>query len=239
MRELEVVPKTADQPAKKQKKPRMKLRTSGLARFVLGPVGRWLIIVFGLFVIAGLVIPRALDGEPDRAEPVPSRCGSCRRCMDACPAGAIVSPGVVDVARCLQGFAARPDALPAEVMARWGARLYGCQDCQSVCPHNVGVTTGNHPVLGEIGPSVSLRWFLAQDGAGLGSLFHGTAMGMSWISKDALVRNALVAAGNSGSAGLASSVAPFVGSSSPAISAAAAWALGRISGKGAPGVGKS
>jgi len=56
MRESEVVPKTADRPAKNQKKQRMKLRTSGLARFVLGPVGRWLIILSGLLVIAGLAV---------------------------------------------------------------------------------------------------------------------------------------------------------------------------------------
>src|SRR5215471_11375110 len=55
MRELGVVPKTADQPSK-PKQPKMKLRTSGLARFVLGPVGRTLIIAFAVFMIAGLSV---------------------------------------------------------------------------------------------------------------------------------------------------------------------------------------
>src|SRR5438552_6416483 len=55
MRESLVVPKTAEHPPK-PKQPKMKLRTSGLARFVLGPVGRWLIIVCSVFVIAGLAV---------------------------------------------------------------------------------------------------------------------------------------------------------------------------------------
>jgi epoxyqueuosine reductase len=188
-----------------------------------------------LFVIAGMVIPRALDNEAALPDPVASRCGSCRRCMDACPTGAIVGPGLVERARCLQHLAARPEVLPPEVMAKWGRRLYGCQDCQSVCPQNRGLAEGSHSALGDIGPSVSLRWFLSQDGARRKALFQGTTMGMSWISKEALVRNALVAAGNSGNARLSDSVSPFVTGGSAAVSTAAAWALERMSGKGTPG----
>ena len=182
-----------------------------------------------LFVIAGLVIPAALHNEAAPGE-LPQRCGSCRQCMDACPTGAILRPGVVDRSRCLQDHAARADVLAPEVMEKRGARLYGCQDCQSVCPHNKGLAREGPPALGEIGPSVSLRWFLSLDGARVQALFRGTTMGMSWISRDALVRNAIIAAGNSGNGALVDCVEPFVASSSAAVSRAASWALERMSG---------
>jgi epoxyqueuosine reductase len=186
-----------------------------------------------LFVIAGLVIPAALRDEPAVEKPLAGRCGSCRRCMDACPTGAIVRPGVVERARCLQDHAARAEVLSPEMMGKWGARLYGCQDCQSVCPHNKGLAEEGPNALGEIGPSVSLRWFLSLDGARVQAFFRGTAMGMSWISKDALLRNAILAAGSSRNAALVDCVAPFASSGSRALSEAASWALGTIVSAGA------
>ena len=175
-----------------------------------------------LFVIAGAVIPASLSGFADPT-PSPTHCGSCRRCIEACPTRAIRSPGIVDRSLCLQGLAASADALPPDVMEKWGARLYGCQVCQSVCPHNSGPLEEAPAADGEVGPSVSLRWFLSQDAPSLQRLFHGTTMGLSWISKEALLRNAIVAAGNSRYGGLRESVEPFVGNASPALNAAARW----------------
>jgi len=181
-----------------------------------------------LFVIAGAVIPATLSDVSTLAPPLPNQCGSCRRCIEACPTGAIVSPGIVDTRRCLQAFAGREEALPRDVMEKWGTRLYGCQACQSVCPHNRGPLEEGPEAVGEIGPSVSLRWFLSLDGTRVKELFQGTSMGLSWISKAALVRNALVAAGNSGSGALRASVAPFLNSQSPVLREAARWAIERM-----------
>ena len=64
-----------------------------------------------LFVIAGAVIPASLSGFADPT-PSPTHCGSCRRCIEACPTRAIRSPGIVDRSLCLQGLAASADALP-------------------------------------------------------------------------------------------------------------------------------
>ena len=181
-----------------------------------------------LFVIAGAVIPAALPGASTPATPLSNRCGSCRRCIDACPTGAIVGPGNVDRELCLQAFAGRDQALPRDVMEKWGTRLYGCQSCQSVCPHNRGPLEEGPPALGEIGPSVSLRWFLSLEGQRVRELFQGTAMGMSWISKGALVRNGLLAAGSSRNSGLRTCATPFLDSPSRALREAALWALERM-----------
>jgi epoxyqueuosine reductase len=183
-----------------------------------------------LFIIAGAVIPRPLPDVPDPVARLENACGACRKCVTACPTGAITSPGTVDPAKCLQGLAASPKVLSSEVMGKWGARLYGCQDCQAVCPHNRGLSEEGAGAEGEIGPSLSLRRFLSLDDASVERFFQGTAMGLTWISKEALRRNAIIAAGSRGSAVLRESVAPYVQSDSPALSAAARWALDRMSG---------
>lgn len=67
-------------------------------------------------------------------EPVATGCGSCRRCIDACPTGAIVADGVIDANRCLAWILQRPGPIPVELRTAVGDRLYGCDDCQTVCP---------------------------------------------------------------------------------------------------------
>jgi epoxyqueuosine reductase len=73
---------------------------------------------------------------PVAREPVPDGCGSCRRCLPACPTGALVAPGVLDARRCLAALVQAPGPFPLEFRAALGDRLYGCDDCQDVCPVN-------------------------------------------------------------------------------------------------------
>jgi epoxyqueuosine reductase len=70
------------------------------------------------------------------SEPVADGCGPCRRCIDACPTGAIVAPGVVDARRCLAWLVQAPGTFPVEHRVALGDRIYGCDDCQEVCPPN-------------------------------------------------------------------------------------------------------
>jgi epoxyqueuosine reductase len=63
-------------------------------------------------------------------------CGACRRCLDGCPTGAIVAPGVVDARRCLAWMLQATGVFPREHRVALGDRLYGCDDCQEVCPPN-------------------------------------------------------------------------------------------------------
>ena len=191
-----------------------------------------------LFIIAGAVLPlpsRDLcgpvteDAAGSGREPAGDPCGSCTRCIEACPAGAIVEPGVVDPSRCLQGSAARAMVLPPVFMEMWGARLYGCQDCQTACPHNRDLTEkAPAGACGEIGASVALRRILSPGGAAIKGLFQGTAMGMSWVSSEALLRNALVAAGNRRDPSLRAEVEVFSRSQKVLLRKTAEWALERI-----------
>jgi epoxyqueuosine reductase len=85
------------------------------------------------FVLGSVVTDAPLPADD---EPVADGCGSCRRCLDGCPTGAIVAPGVVDARRCLAWLVQSPDPFPVELREALGDRLYGCDDCQEVCPPN-------------------------------------------------------------------------------------------------------
>ena len=88
----------------------------------------------GSFFVLGSVVTTA---EYSVSEPVADGCGTCRRCLDGCPTGAIVAPGVVDANKCLAWLAQRPGTFPVEFREALGDRLYGCDDCQEVCPPSV------------------------------------------------------------------------------------------------------
>jgi epoxyqueuosine reductase len=85
------------------------------------------------FVLGAVVTDAPL---PPAARPVADGCGPCTRCIDACPTGAIVAPGVVDARRCLAWLVQAPGSFPVEHRVALGARLYGCDVCQEVCPPN-------------------------------------------------------------------------------------------------------
>ncbi len=192
-----------------------------------------------LFIIAGCILPfpvdaPALDEQAPQAPRAPGDaggfrpCGACTLCMEACPVGAIVEPGIVDPEVCLQGLAERPILLSPSVMGKWGRRLYGCQDCQAACPHNAGLEPAAHACPGEVGPSVSIRRVLALGTNGVRGMFRGSPMGMRRIHPAALIRNALIAAGNSGERPLRVLLEGFLGPADPVLRETARWALGRL-----------
>ncbi len=204
------------------------LAASGLASY--GKNGCALVPGLGsMFIIAGAVVPVPTEWE-ELPPPAPQRdpCGTCRRCRTACPVGAIEQPYVVRHALCLQGMAGSSDMMAEETMSVWGARLYGCHDCQAACPHNSGLRETAAEATGEVGPSVSLRTFLSEDAAGRKQRFRGTALGMSWVSGEALLRNALVAAGNRGDSSIRAQVERHAADDPEIVRTAARWALERL-----------
>jgi epoxyqueuosine reductase len=88
----------------------------------------------GSWFVLGCVVTTA---QYPTATPVPDGCGSCRRCLDACPTGAIVAPGVIDGNRCLAWVLQAPGPIPVQLRDAVGDRIYGCDDCQDVCPPTV------------------------------------------------------------------------------------------------------
>jgi len=85
------------------------------------------------FVLGSVVTDAPIEATSD---PVADGCGSCTRCIDACPTAAIVAPGVIDAGRCLAWLVQTSGPFPMEYREALGGRLYGCDDCQDVCPPN-------------------------------------------------------------------------------------------------------
>jgi len=85
----------------------------------------------GSWVVLGSIVT---DAELVASESVPDGCGSCRRCLDGCPTGAIIAPGVVDARKCLAWLVQAEGTFPMEFREALGDRIYGCDECQEVCP---------------------------------------------------------------------------------------------------------
>jgi epoxyqueuosine reductase len=149
------------------------------------------------YVLGSVVTDAPLPTNPS---PVEDHCGTCRRCLDGCPTGAIVAPGVVDAGRCLAWLVQAPGTFPRAYREVLGARLYGCDDCQEVCPPNHRVDavrlrdrSAGSPAT-ESGAWVSLVELLAADDETLLAR-HGhwyiPGRDPRWLR-----RNALLALGN-------------------------------------------
>jgi epoxyqueuosine reductase len=96
------------------------------ANLLLPGEGSW-------FVLGAVITDAPLAATAERVD---DGCGTCTRCLDGCPTGAIVAPGVVDARRCLAWLLQVEGSFPREQRVALGDRLYGCDDCQEVCPPN-------------------------------------------------------------------------------------------------------
>jgi len=159
----------------------------------------------GSWILLG-VLASNVDLEPDEA--AVDRCGTCRRCIDACPAGAFAEPYVLDARRCLSYLTIEiRGSMPAGQRAGVGAHIFGCDICQDVCPHNAVAPVVRdacwRPKANLESPRLESLW--AMDDAGLERAIAGTALRRAGVR--GLRRNLAVAIGNAGPA-LASLLLP-------------------------------
>ncbi|HYQ88817.1 MAG TPA: tRNA epoxyqueuosine(34) reductase QueG [Candidatus Binatia bacterium] len=171
--------------------------------------------------------------EPD--SPARNHCGTCARCIAACPTGAIVGPYELDARRCISYLTIEHrGAIPLELRPAIGTRIFGCDDCQEVCPWNrFAVQTAEPDFLDRPEQQTpELIPLLALDEDGFRARYQGTAILRA--KRAGFARNVAVALGNLGDR---RSVEPLARAleedPEPLVRGHAAWALGRIGGDAA------
>lgn len=174
-----------------------------------------------LFLGAVLTTARLAADAAER-----DHCGSCRRCLDVCPTAAFPAPYRLDARRCIAYLTIEHKGhIPHEFRAAIGNRVFGCDDCLAVCPWNKFAAAARETRFAarEATDDPPLADLLALDDAAFRERFAGTPVKRT--GRNRVVRNALIAAGNSGDAGLLAGVRPLLDDTSPLVRAAAIWAL--------------
>ncbi|MBN8198892.1 tRNA epoxyqueuosine(34) reductase QueG [Bacillus sp. NTK034] len=184
---------------------------------------------FGSYVYLGEMITN-LPFEPDI--PMEDRCGSCNKCVDVCPTGALIQGGQLDAQKCIAFLTQTKGFLAEPYREKLGNRLYGCDTCQTVCPENKGKDFHLHEEM-EPDPEVAkplLRPLLFISNREFKEKY-GPVSG-SWRGKKPIQRNAIIALAHyKDETAVEDLIKVMTEDPRPVIRGTAAWALGKIGGE--------
>ena len=184
---------------------------------------------FGSYVYLGEMITN-IPFEPDT--PIEDQCGTCTKCIDACPTGALIQGGQINAKRCISYLTQTKDIIPEEFRDKLGNRLYGCDSCQTACPKNKGVDFHFHT---EVEPEPEIAKPLLMPILKLSNRqFKGTFGHVSgaWRGKNPIQRNAILALAHfKDESALDDLIDLLHHDPRPMIRGTAAWAIKKIAGK--------
>jgi epoxyqueuosine reductase len=199
------------------------------AKAGLGWQGKHSVLVsrrHGSWLLLGAIYTTA-ELPPDA--PGRDHCGSCRRCLDVCPTDAFPQPYVLDSRRCIAYLTIEhAGPIAREFREPIGNRVFGCDDCLAVCPWNSFAATSRDAQLAiraEL-DTLSLAELAALDDSAFRKLFAGTPIKRT--GRDRVVRNALIAIGNSADEALIPLVIARLEDASALVRGMAVWALSRL-----------
>jgi epoxyqueuosine reductase len=186
-------------------------------------LGSWLLL--GV-IVTSIPVPSGVELQIPAAD----RCGSCTRCIDACPTAALVAPREMDASRCIAYLTIeKKGAIPEDLREPIGRQVFGCDICQDVCPWNrrapIAVNEGMLPRPQMINPT--LDWLAEMDSASFKRWFKGSPVERTRRSR--LQRNVAIAMGNSGEERFIPPLQQWSASGEPVLAETADWALHRIS----------
>ncbi len=187
---------------------------------------------FGSWLFLGEIY-LSLELEPDAAED--DHCGSCRRCLDACPTAAFPAPHQLDARRCISYLTIEHKGMiPVEFRSAIGNRIYGCDECLAVCPWNKFAQAAKESDFSprEELTAPRLAELAALDDASFRKLFAGSPVKRT--GRDRFLRNVLIAIGNASREDpqLMTAALRCLDDGSPLVRAAAVWALSRLAPEG-------
>ncbi len=183
----------------------------------------------GSYIFLGVILC-SLELPPDL--PAADRCGTCTRCLDACPTHAFVAPYKLDASRCIAYLTIeKRGAIPEELREGVGRHVFGCDICQDVCPWNrrAPVTSGPafQPRQGLVNPS--LEWLAMMSDEEFRETFRGSPIKRT--KRSGARRNAVVAMGNSGDARFIPLLQRLSQDSDEVVAEHARWALEKLAKK--------
>jgi epoxyqueuosine reductase len=178
--------------------------------------------------LAVLLTSLEVSPESKRLE-APDWCGSCTRCIEACPTDALIAPYQMDATRCI-GYLTieHKGTIAPELMAGMGRQVFGCDICQDVCPWNRKAPITANAELEARGELVNpaLEWLAAMDEQAFERVFNGSPVRRTGFG--GLRRNVAIAMGNSGERGFVPRLRAWTVTADEAVRAAARWALDKL-----------
>ncbi len=184
-------------------------------------MGSWLFLA---------VIPASLELPPAPAVTVAAdRCGSCTRCIDACPTGALIAPYRMDAGLCISYLTIeKRGRIPEELRSRMGRQVFGCDICQDVCPWNRKAPASGDTEL-AVRPELvnpALDWLGELDGESFRRIFRQSPV--SRAKRTGLLRNVAIAMGNSGLPRFLPKLREWSVAEDPVLAEAAQWAIRQL-----------
>jgi len=181
-------------------------------------IGSWLFLA---------VIITSIELAADR--PSPDRCGTCTRCIEACPTQALIAPYELDSNRCISYLTIeKRGSIPEELRPGMGHQVFGCDICQDVCPWNRKAPASDKPEFqpreGLVNPA--LAWLAEISEEEFREKFRGSPIKRA--KRSGLRRNALIAIGNSGDRNLLSVVERASADPDPTVAQTGRWATERL-----------
>jgi epoxyqueuosine reductase len=180
----------------------------------------------GSWLFLGVILT-SLELEPDL--PAPDRCGTCTRCIDACPTDALIAPYQLDSNRCISYLTIeKRGAIPEDVREGIGHHVFGCDICQDVCPWNRKAPATSAPEFqareGLVNPA--LEWLAEMTAEEFREEFRGSALRRA--KRTGLRRNAVIAMGNSGDRRFERLLERLKTDEDEVVAESAAWAAKRL-----------
>ena len=179
-------------------------------------------------ILTGIELP---PGRPLRV--AADRCGSCTRCIDACPTGALVAPHRMDASRCIAYLTIeKRGPIPEEFRSQIGRQVFGCDICQDVCPWNRRAPVSGDEEL-EVRPELvnpALEWLAELDAESFRRLFRHSPL--SRAKRSGLLRNVAIAMGNSGLSKYLPKLREWAQDEDAVLAEAAQWAISRLKTEG-------
>jgi epoxyqueuosine reductase len=177
------------------------------------------------------VLLTSLDATPKdkTAELVADHCGTCTRCLEACPTGALIAPYKMDATRCIAYLTIEhKGTIAPDLMAGMGRQVFGCDICQDVCPWNRKAPIGADPELEPRAELVnpSLEWLSSLDEQQFERVFNGSPVRRAGFL--GMRRNTAIAMGNSGDQSSVQRLREWAETADTGLRAAAQWALRKL-----------